>query len=105
MRKAGTRVRIVAQLIDATSGEHVWAETYDRELTDVFAVQDEISSAIAASLVGDLQRAEQVHARIGKISGVFAMAGNVFSVNFASVPLSGPSVSPVDGRGSRRRAQ
>jgi TolB-like protein/class 3 adenylate cyclase/cytochrome c-type biogenesis protein CcmH/NrfG len=62
VRKAGDRVRIAAQLIDATSGQHVWAETYDRELTDVFAVQDEISSAIAASLVGDLQRAEQVRA-------------------------------------------
>ena len=55
-------MRISAQLIDATSGQHVWAETYDRELTDVFAVQDEISSAIAASLAGDLQRAEQVRA-------------------------------------------
>ena len=62
VRKAGNRVRIAAQLIDATNGQHVWAETYDRELTDVFAVQDEISSAIAASLVGDLQRAEQVRA-------------------------------------------
>ena len=62
VRKAGDRVRIAAQLIDATSGQHVWAETYDRELTDVFAVQDEISSAIAASLVGDLQRAEEMRA-------------------------------------------
>ncbi|HSA92661.1 MAG TPA: protein kinase, partial [Terriglobales bacterium] len=58
VRKAGNRVRIVAQLIDAATGQHVWAATYDRELTDVFAVQDEISAAIAASLVGDLQRAE-----------------------------------------------
>jgi TolB-like protein/class 3 adenylate cyclase/Tfp pilus assembly protein PilF len=63
VRKAGNRVRIAAQLIDATSGQHVWAETYDRELTDVFAVQDEISAAIAASLVGDLQHAEQVRAQ------------------------------------------
>jgi TolB-like protein len=63
VRKAGDRVRIAAQLIDATSGQHVWAETYDRELTDVFAVQDEISSAIAASLVGDLNRAEAERAQ------------------------------------------
>ena len=62
VRKEGNRVRIAAQLIDATTGQHVWAHTYDRELTDVFAVQDEISAAIAASLVGDLQRAEQVRA-------------------------------------------
>jgi len=52
-------VRIAAQLIDATTGQHAWAKTYDRELTDVFAVQDEISEAIATSLIGDLQRAEQ----------------------------------------------
>ncbi len=63
VRKAGNRVRIAAQLIDASSGQHVWAKTYDRELTDVFAVQDEISEAIAASLAGDLQRAEHAHAQ------------------------------------------
>ena len=58
VRRAGDRIRVTAQLIDAPSGEHVWAETYDREVTDVFVLQDEISSMIAASLVGDLTRAE-----------------------------------------------
>jgi len=58
VRRAGDRIRVTAQLIDASSGEHVWAETYDREVTDVFALQDEISSTIAASLVGDLTHAE-----------------------------------------------
>jgi adenylate cyclase len=58
VRRAGDRIRIAAQLIDATKDEHIWAETYDRELADVFAVQDEISATIAASLVGDLNRAE-----------------------------------------------
>lgn len=62
VRKAGNQLRISAQLIDATTEHHVWAKTYDRELTDVFAVQDEISEAIAASLVGDLERAE--HSRV-----------------------------------------
>ena len=62
VRKAGNRVRISAQLVDAGTGQNVWAQTFDRELTDVFAVQDEISEAIAASLVVDLQRAE--HARV-----------------------------------------
>jgi adenylate cyclase len=46
VRKAGGRVRITAQLIDGVSGEHIWAERYDRELSDVFAVQDEISETI-----------------------------------------------------------
>jgi adenylate cyclase len=58
VRRAGDRIRVTAQLIDAPSGEHLWAETYDREVTDMFVLQDEISSIIAASLVGDLTRAE-----------------------------------------------
>ena len=58
VRRAGERIRVSAQLIDAPSGKHVWAETYDRKVVDVFALQDEISEIIAASLVGDLTRAE-----------------------------------------------
>jgi len=58
VRRAGDQIRITAQLIDASTGQHVWAHTYDRAITDLFALQDEISSTIAASLVGDLTRAE-----------------------------------------------
>jgi adenylate cyclase len=47
VRKAGNRVRITAQLINATDGYHIWSENYDRNLTDIFEVQDEISSIIA----------------------------------------------------------
>jgi adenylate cyclase len=50
VRKAGSRVRITAQLIDGAAGDHVWAERYDRDLTDIFAIQDEISKAIADAL-------------------------------------------------------
>jgi adenylate cyclase len=50
VRKAGSRVRITAQLIDGATGDHVWAERYDRDLEDIFAVQDEISTAIVAAL-------------------------------------------------------
>jgi adenylate cyclase len=50
VRKAGNRVRITAQLIEGTTGGHVWAERYDRDLSDIFAVQDEISQAIVAAL-------------------------------------------------------
>ena len=50
VRKAGKRVRITAQLIDGTSGGHVWAERYDRELTDIFEVQDEVTGEIVAAL-------------------------------------------------------
>ena len=52
VRKAGTRIRVMAQLIDAVDGAHVWSERYDRELADVFAVQDEIAAAITAALRG-----------------------------------------------------
>ena len=50
VRKAGDRVRITGQLIDAATGGHVWADRYDRDLTDIFAMQDEISKAIVAAL-------------------------------------------------------
>ena len=50
VRKAGQRVRITAQLIDGATGDHLWAERYDRDLTDIFAIQDEISKAIVAAL-------------------------------------------------------
>ena len=50
VRKAGDRVRITAQLIDGATGGHLWADRYDRDLTDIFAIQDEISKAIVAAL-------------------------------------------------------
>jgi adenylate cyclase len=50
VRKSGGRVRITAQLIDGVAGDHIWAERYDRDLTDVFAIQDEISEAIVGAL-------------------------------------------------------
>ena len=50
VRKAGARVRINAQLIDGTTGGHVWADRYDRDLTDIFAIQDEITEAIVGQL-------------------------------------------------------
>jgi adenylate cyclase len=50
VRKAGNRVRITAQLVDGKTGDHVWAERYDRDLTDIFAIQDEISKAIVEAL-------------------------------------------------------
>ena len=50
VRKAGNRVRITAQLIDGKKGDHLWADRYDRDLTDIFAIQDEISKEIVAAL-------------------------------------------------------
>jgi len=62
VRKSGNRVRITAQLINAADGFHIWSETYDRDLTDIFQVQDEISRIIANRLRTDLspQRRDEV---------------------------------------------
>ncbi len=58
VRKGGTRARITAQLIDGATGNHLWAERYDRDLKDIFAVQDEITSAIVAAIEPTLSEAE-----------------------------------------------
>ena len=58
IRRSGERVRITAQLIEAVTGVHRWAERYDRELHDVFAVQDEVARAIVAILAAHVNRAE-----------------------------------------------
>lgn len=62
VRRAGKRIRISAQLIDAVSGGHHWAERYDRELGDVFAVQDEITNSVAAAIEPHLLAAEGIRA-------------------------------------------
>jgi adenylate cyclase len=59
VRRAGNRVRISAQLIDAGTGHHVWAEKFDRQLEDIFDVQDEITNRIAATIVPELEHFEQ----------------------------------------------
>ena len=59
VRRVGDRVRIVAQLIDAASDQHLWAETYDRQLTDIFAIQADVALHIAAALKAELTPAEK----------------------------------------------
>jgi adenylate cyclase len=63
VRKAGSRVRITAQLADGASGNHVWAQRYDRELQDIFAVQDEITGTLAGAIEPELGKAERERAR------------------------------------------
>lgn len=59
VRKAGTKLRITAQLIDVSNGSHYWSETYDREIKDIFEIQDEISLAIVDKLKVDLVAEEK----------------------------------------------
>ena len=63
VRKSGDRVRITAQLNDVATGSHIWAERYDRDIADVFAVQDEITEAIVAAIEPQLYAAENFHAQ------------------------------------------
>ena len=62
VRKGGERIRITAQLIDAATGNHVWAERFDRDLSDIFALQDEITETLIAAIEPELAKAEQQRA-------------------------------------------
>ena len=62
VRKSGNRVRVTAQLIDAETGHHVWAERYDRELENIFDLQDEIVEVIASALEPELNAFEHERA-------------------------------------------
>jgi adenylate cyclase len=62
VRRAGNRVRVTVQLIDGESDRHVWAERYDRDLADIFAIQDEITTAIVATLPGRMEAATRERA-------------------------------------------
>ena len=68
VRKAGDQVRISAQLIDATSGLHLWGERYDRELVDIFGLQNEIVTAILDSVGVEIQEEELTQHRYGSYS-------------------------------------
>jgi TolB-like protein len=63
VRKSGNHLRVTTQLVGASNGEHIWSETYDRELKDVFAVQDEIAAAVVGQLKLKLAPATQSVAR------------------------------------------
>jgi adenylate cyclase len=63
VRKAGDRIRVTVQLIDAETDRHIWAERYDRKLEDIFAIQDEMTRAIAATLPGRVEAATHDRAR------------------------------------------
>ncbi len=72
VRKSGQRVRITSQLIDATTNNHIWAERYDRELSDIFALQDEITASVAAAIEPKLLAAEGIRAESRSIEDLNA---------------------------------
>ena len=70
VRRAGNRVRITAQLIDAVADAHLWAERYDRVLEDIFTVQDEVTEAIVAAIAPEIGKAEQQLATSKKLENL-----------------------------------
>ncbi len=62
VRKSGSRVRVSAQLIDGTTGNHVWADRYDRNLEDIFAVQDELTLTLVGAIEPEMNKSEQQRA-------------------------------------------
>ena len=62
VRRSGQQIRISAQLVDATSGKQIWAERYDLELTEVFAIQDEIAERVAGAIEPELLKTEGAQA-------------------------------------------
>jgi adenylate cyclase len=88
VRKAGNRVRITAQLIDAGSDHHLWSERYDRELEDIFAVQDEITANIVTALNVSLLEGEQARlwrksTHNGQAYDLFLRGRNAFIKTFS----------------------
>ena len=89
VRKAGERIRITAQLIDATTGNHLWAERYDRNLDDIFAVQDEVASQIVTVIPGhvDIANRNQAERKPAKDMNAYELvlrAENILNRNFGS---------------------
>lgn len=82
VRQAGSRVRITAQLINATDGYHLWSETFDRELDDIFAVQDEIAGAVTDALQVTLLAGVEDAQLVGGTSNTEAFQAYLLGVHF-----------------------
>lgn len=72
VRKSGQRVRITSQLLDAMTGNHIWSERYDRELTEIFALQDEITASVTAAIEPKLLAAEGIRTETRSIDDLNA---------------------------------
>ncbi len=94
VRRAGARVRVTAQLIDSESGRHVWAERYDRDLEDIFALQEEITRNVVGSIAPQIEMAEIArvrHARTGKVSA-YDLALKAQALFYDAMRMGSPEV-------------
>jgi TolB-like protein/Flp pilus assembly protein TadD len=82
VRKSGSRVRITARLLDSQNGSHLWADRFDRELTDIFAIQDEVTAKIVAVLAPELTAAE-----IGRVHRTSPSSVSAWDAYLRALPL------------------
>ena len=101
VRKAGNRIRVTAQLVDAVTGYHLWAERYERELSDIFALQDEITMKILTALQVELTDGEQVLLRKGSTSNLEAWG---YAVKASGVREKGTKEGIARARGLLEQA-
>jgi len=95
VRKSGSRVRIIAQLIDATDGAHVWAERYDRAIDDIFAIQDEITLMVVTELQVRLTEGEQARLRYTTTSNVSAWTNWVQGLSHFRQAVTKENMAPA----------
>ncbi|MDQ6828969.1 MAG: tetratricopeptide repeat protein, partial [Gemmatimonadota bacterium] len=92
VRRAGDRVRIVAQLIDPETDQHLWTETYDRQIADIFAIQTEVALQIAAALEAELTADERVRVRREPTKDVLAyqlfLQGRQYFIKFTAEAIA-----------------
>ena len=88
VRRSGARIRVTAQLIDAADGSHLWAERYDRGVDDIFAIQDEITLALATEMQVKLTDGEQARMRYTTTSNVEAWTNWARGMSFFRQPPS-----------------
>ncbi len=99
VRRAGNRIRVTARLIDPLAGNEMWAERYDRDLTDIFEVQDEITSLIVNTLAGQITRQHYIRARDSSAETVDAYEQVLKSTHYAL------KISPEDNAIGREAAE
>jgi adenylate cyclase len=95
VRKSGNRIRITAQLIDATDGTHVWAERYDRAVDDIFSIQDEITLVLATEMQVKLTEGEQARLRYTTTNNVEAWRYWVQGLSHIRQPVTKEKFGPA----------
>ena len=105
VRKVGSRIRITAQLIDASTGLHVWADRFDRSVDDIFAVQDEITLMLATEMQVRLTEGEQARLRYTTTTNVEAWNLWIEGLNHYRGTRRPYCRSPMLGEGARSRSR